>query len=121
MTANPDPGSRPASRPPSPGGRSVLAADIRLTGDLTSTGTVEILGEIVGDITAQSVVIGGEGHVQGTVRVDNLDVRGRLDGQAICGTFTLRSAAQVMADIVYDTVVIESGAQINGRFSLKKG
>ena len=32
----------------------------------------------------------------------------------------MRATAQVAADVTYATVVIESGAQIEGRFSLAK-
>ncbi|RXL76515.1 polymer-forming cytoskeletal protein, partial [Citrobacter sp. AAK_AS5] len=31
--------------------------------------------------------------------------------------FTMRATAQVAADVTYATLVIESGAQIEGRFS----
>ncbi|MBD3764097.1 MAG: polymer-forming cytoskeletal protein, partial [Rhodobacterales bacterium] len=111
----------PAPSPrPQPGGRSVLAADVRLTGDMTSTGTVEILGEVTGDIRAQMIVIGAEGRVTGKVTADQVEIRGRLDGMADCGGFTLRSSAQVQADVAYDVLIIESGAQINGRFNRRK-
>ena len=57
-------------RPNVPGGRTVLAADIRLSGDLSSTGTVEILGEVSGDITAQTLIVGAEGLVKGSVSAE---------------------------------------------------
>jgi cytoskeletal protein CcmA (bactofilin family) len=99
-----------------PGGRSVLSADIRMSGDLTSGGTVEVLGEVNGDIVAQTLIVGGEGRVVGTVRAETLEVRGKLEGKAACVGFTLRAAAQVTAEVTYETLVIESGAVIDGRF-----
>ena len=33
---------------------------------------------------------------------------------------TLRAAAQVAADVTYNTLIIESGAQIEGRFAKSK-
>lgn len=113
--------ARPAPPPrPQPGGRSVLAADVRLTGDLTSSGTVELQGEIAGDIAAQTIVIGPEGRVNGKLTADQIEIRGRLDGMADCGGLTLRSHAQVQADVAYDTLTVESGAQIDGRFNRRK-
>lgn len=116
MNTIPETDARGAARPNS-GTRSVLSADIRLSGDLTSSGTVEVLGEINGDIVAQTLIVGGEGRVVGTVRAETLEVRGTLEGKASCVSFTLRAAAQVTAEVNYETLVIESGAQVDGRFA----
>jgi cytoskeletal protein CcmA (bactofilin family) len=107
---------RLAGRPAS-GAKSILSADIRLSGDLTSSGTVEVLGEITGDVVAQTLIVGGEGKATGTVRAETLEVRGKLEGKASCVSLTLRAAAQVTAEVNYETLVIESGAQIDGRFA----
>ena len=107
-------------RPNVPGGRTVLAADIRLSGDLRSTGTVEILGEVSGDITAQTLIVGAEGLVKGSVSAEAVEVRGTLDGKVSCLSFTLRSSAVVTAEVNYDILIIESGAQIDGRFKRAK-
>lgn len=100
--------------------RSILSSDLRIVGEITSTGTVEILGEVEGSITAQGLIIGGEGSVSGQVSADSVEVKGKLDGRVDSNAFTLRAAAQVAADISYSTLVIESGAQIEGRFTRNK-
>ena len=120
-----DPTSAPTpSRPAAPGGnagRSVLGADLRITGEITTTGSVEILGEIDGNITANGLIVGQEGRVTGSVSAQTVEVRGKLDGKVACDSFTLRSSAQVKADITTAGIVIESGAQIEGRFLKAKG
>jgi cytoskeletal protein CcmA (bactofilin family) len=118
-TAETDLSARSA-RPGVPGGRTVLASDIRLSGDLSSTGTVEILGEVTGDISAQTLVVGAEGQVKGSVRAETVEVRGHLEGKVSCLSFTLRSSAIVTAEVNYDQLIIESGAQIDGRFAHAK-
>jgi cytoskeletal protein CcmA (bactofilin family) len=115
-TAAPTP---PSPRPPSPGGnagRSVLGADLKITGEITTTGSVEVLGEIDGNITAHGLIIGQEGRVKGSVQAQTVEVKGKLDGKVACESFTLRSSARVKADITTAGVVIESGAEIEGRF-----
>ena len=97
-------------------GRSVLGADLRITGEITSTGSVEVLGEIDGNITAQGMVIGHEGRVTGSVTADAVEVKGRLEGKVASRSFTLRSSAVVKADVATDTIIIESGATMEGRF-----
>lgn len=118
--AETDPAARGAPRPDVPGGRTVLAADIRLSGELTSAGTVEILGEVAGDIRAQTLIVGAEGAMTGTVSAETVEVRGTLDGKVSCLSFALRSASVVTAEVNYDTLTIESGARIDGRFTRAK-
>jgi cytoskeletal protein CcmA (bactofilin family) len=115
-TAETDPSLRAPARPAAPGGRTVLAADIRLTGDLTSSGTVEVLGMVTGDLTAQTLIIGAEGHIKGSVNAEIVEVRGHLEGKVTCQSFTLRASAIAAAEVKYATLIIESGAQIEGRF-----
>ncbi len=118
-TAETDASTRSA-RPGVPGGRTVLASDLRLSGDLSSTGTVEILGEVIGDISAQTLIVGAEGQVKGSVHAETVEVRGHLEGKVSCLSFTLRSSAIVTAEVNYDQLIIESGAQIDGRFAHAK-
>lgn len=120
-----DPTSPPAiPRPTTPGsnaGRSVLGADLRITGEVVSTGSVEVLGEIDGNITAHGLLIGQEGRVKGSVKADTVEVKGKLDGKVACESFTLRSSASVRADVTTSGIVIESGAAMDGRFLKAKG
>ena len=114
----------PAPRPATSGanvGRSVLGADLRITGEITSTGSVEVLGQIDGNISAHGLIIGQEGRVTGSVSAETVEVKGRFDGKVTCDTVTLRSTAVVTADITTTTVVIESGASVEGRFLKPKG
>lgn len=119
-TAETDMAPRTPGRPNAPGGRTVLASDIRLSGDLSSSGTVEILGEVTGDVSAQTLIVGAEGLLKGSVSAEAVEVRGHLEGKVSCLAFTLRSSAIVMAEVNYDTLVIESGAQIDGKFKYAK-
>jgi cytoskeletal protein CcmA (bactofilin family) len=113
--------TRPTSGSLGSNTRSILSSDLRIVGEITSTGTVEILGEVEGSITAHGLIVGSEGSVTGQISADTVEVKGKLDGRVSSNTFTLRAAAQVAADITYSTVVIESGAQIEGRFTRAKG
>jgi cytoskeletal protein CcmA (bactofilin family) len=122
-----DPASAPTPPIPRPSAtgsnsaRSVLGADIKITGEITTTGSVEILGEIDGNITANGLIIGQEGRVKGSFAAQTVEVRGKLDGKVACESFTLRSSAEVKADITTSGIVIESGARIEGRFLKPKG
>jgi cytoskeletal protein CcmA (bactofilin family) len=103
------------------GNRSVLSSDLKIVGEISSSGAVEILGEVEGTVTAHSLTIGAEGRMSGDVSAETVEIKGKLEGRVSSHTFTLRAAAQVKADVNYATLVIESGAQIEGRFVLNKG
>ena len=100
--------------------KSVLAADLRITGEVSSTGTIEVLGEIEGNITSKGLIVGAEGRVSGTVSAENVEVRGKLDGSVATHGFALRASAEVQADVLYSTLTIESGALIEGKFAMNK-
>lgn len=124
MFSKPDtpPAAPQTTRAPNPNaGKSVLASDLRITGEITSTGAVEVYGDIEGNLAARNLLIGGEGAVKGTVSAETVEVKGKLDGRVSSQSFTLRATAQVEADVTYTSLVIESGAQIEGRFTRPKG
>ena len=116
----------PTTAPPAVGGlrtsnaKSVLAQDLRITGEISSSGTIEILGEVDGTIHARGLTVGPEGRVSGTVTAEVVEIKGKLDGKVASQSFTLRAAAEVVAEVTYTTLVIESGATIEGKFALNK-
>lgn len=93
-----------------------LAQDLRITGNLKAAGTVEVLGTVEGDIAAGKLIVGTEGRVNGKIRAEIVDVLGTLDGSVSCRNLTLRSAAKVKAQVTYESLTIESGAEIEGKF-----
>lgn len=115
-----DPTSAPTvPRPSAPGtnsARSVLGPDLRITGEVSSSGSVEVLGEIDGNITANGLIIGQEGRVKGSITAHTVEVKGKFDGKVACESFTLRATSEVKADVTTAAIVIESGARIEGRF-----
>lgn len=124
FSKTPDPTSAPISPAPrtATGGntKSVLAQDLRITGEISSTGTIEVLGEIEGNLTARGLIVGAEGRMTGTVSAETVEVKGRLEGRVATHAFALRASAEVAADVAYTTLVIESGALIEGKFTLNK-
>jgi len=119
-TADPTAAPLPQASRPASNTKSVLAHDLKIVGEITSNGTIEVLGEIEGNLSARGVVVGAEGRMSGSVSAETVEVKGKLLGRVASDTFTLRAAAQVAADITYTHLVIESGAQIEGKFILAK-
>ncbi len=106
---------RPDRATPS-GKTSVLGADLKITGEITCAGNIEIQGDVDGTITAKGLVVGPDGKVTGIVTAETVEVKGRLDGKVTSKSFSLRATAVVAADVTYSSITIENGAQIEGRF-----
>lgn len=113
-----DPTASPTPR--SSNARSVLASDLRITGEISSTGLVEIMGEVDGNITARGVILGAEGRLSGQISAETVEIKGKLDGKVTSSDFSMRASAQVTADVTYKTLVVDSGAQIDGRFTVSR-
>ncbi len=99
------------------GQRSVLASDLRVDGIVATEGALEIHGRIDGEVAADSLVLGDEGTVSGKIRTNQADLRGEVKGELVSTRLTLRSGARVEADVTCATLVIEAGAQVEGRFA----
>ena len=95
--------------------RTLLARDIRVTGNLFSEGTVEIEGQFDGDVEARSIVIASGARVTGRLKAATVDLRGTHQGEIEARSVTMHAEARVNADIRTGAISIETGAQVNGQ------
>ncbi len=96
------------------GGRSHLGAGSRITGELYFPGTVELPGYVSGRVEAAAIVIEEAGDVEGELSATNIAVKGRFNGRIRGGMVKLHASARVSGDITYESLSIESGAQLDG-------
>ena len=71
---------------------TVIGAGCKLTGEIRTDHTVQIHGEVIGNIVAETVVIGRGGRVVGEVQTPVLFLHGTLDGPATVNTANVFSA-----------------------------
>jgi cytoskeletal protein CcmA (bactofilin family) len=114
------PPSKP-TRPSSIGaaaGKSVISNDLRIIGQslkIISRGTLQVDGEVEGDVGGAEIIIGEQGKVTGTVAAERVIVRGRISGVIRAMTVALQSTARVEGDIHHMSLAIEQGAEFDGR------
>lgn len=101
---------------PKVAGRSYLSSDLTITGEMVSTGAVELHGELDGNARAGDLTIGDEGRLKGRISAENVEVRGKVSGKISCAKLGLRASAEVKADVNYQELTIDSGAQVGGKF-----
>ncbi|MDG1377573.1 MAG: polymer-forming cytoskeletal protein [Yoonia sp.] len=93
---------------------SVLSSDLLVTGNLKTTGDIQIEGQVDGDIRAHLLTVGEGATVKGEVIADDVVVNGRVIGRVRGLKVRLTSTARVEGDIIHKTIAIESGAHFEG-------
>jgi cytoskeletal protein CcmA (bactofilin family) len=96
---------------------NIINAGTSIVGDISSEGDLRIDGSVKGTITVKSkLVLGPSSKVDGDVKAANCDVSGIVNGNMqIAELLTVKATAKVVGDISSQKLVIESGAEFNGR------
>lgn len=100
---------------------SIVSANLRISGNLTSEGDVQVEGTIEGDVRSRSLNIGEGGAVNGEIRADQVTVSGSVTGKMTARTVNLTRTARVNGDIVHETLSIEAGARFEGTCKRQDG
>jgi len=100
----------PKAKPPA----SILSTDLTITGNLRTTGDIQIEGTIEGDVHAHLLTVGEGAVVRGEIVADDVVVNGHVIGRVRGLKVRLTSSAQVEGDIIHKTIAIESGAHFEG-------
>ncbi|MBQ2262257.1 MAG: polymer-forming cytoskeletal protein [Loktanella sp.] len=100
----------PKAKPPA----SVLSSDLLVTGNLKTSGDIQVEGQVDGDIRAHLLTVGEGATVKGEIVADDVVVNGRVIGRVRGLKVRLTSTARVEGDIIHKTIAIESGAHFEG-------
>lgn len=93
---------------------SIVSADLTVTGDLVSSGEIQIDGRVEGDIKCASLIIGISGAVTGEVSAQTVRMHGSVSGQVIAKSVFLASTARMIGDVTHESLAIEPGAFLEG-------
>jgi cytoskeletal protein CcmA (bactofilin family) len=93
---------------------SVLSSDLVITGNLRTTGDIQVEGTVEGDIRAHLLTVGETATIRGEIVADDIVVNGRVVGRVRGLKVRLTSTARVEGDIIHKTIAIESGAHFEG-------
>ncbi|MGR3617384.1 MAG: bactofilin family protein [Paracoccaceae bacterium] len=102
--------SAPKAKPPA----STLSSDLHITGNMKTTGDIQVEGTVEGDIRAHLLTIGESATIKGEVTADDVVINGRIVGRVRGLKVRLTSTARVEGDIIHKTIAIESGAHFEG-------
>jgi cytoskeletal protein CcmA (bactofilin family) len=105
---------QPARPVPRNGAPAIISADLRVVGDMTSAGDIQVDGEVEGDIQSRALTVGEGAHVKGSIAAETVRVCGTVTGQIKANTVTLDKTAKVLGDIMNISLAIEPGAFFEG-------
>ncbi len=102
--------------PPAKG--SVIGSDLAILGQnikIVSKETLQIDGEIHGDVSGKNVNIGRDGLVIGAVCATVVKIDGGVQGTVRAKEVLLNADAKVSGDLVQQSLIIKEGAEFDGR------
>lgn len=93
---------------------SLLSSDLTITGNVKTSGDIQVEGIVEGDIRAHLLTVGESATIKGEIVADDVVVNGRVIGRVRGLKVRLTSTARVEGDIIHKTIAIESGAHFEG-------
>ena len=99
---------------------TIIGAGCKLTGDIKTDHTVQIHGNVIGNVIADTVVIGRGGKVVGKVHANNLFLHGMLDGPATVNIANVFSNAQMTGTLSYYTLNITGNTGLECKLAKRK-
>ena len=94
---------------------SVIGASLHFVGEIRSTGSVRVEGQVKGKVAARNLTVGQSGGIDGDVAAEMAEINGLITGDLAADTVVLGSGAQVVGDITYGSLAMEPGARFEGR------
>jgi cytoskeletal protein CcmA (bactofilin family) len=96
---------------------SVFGADIRIKGDVVASADLHVDGRVEGDVSCTSLVQGESGEIVGGVMAESARLSGTVRGTISVRDLVVLKTARIHGDVHYDSLTIEQGAQVDGRFA----
>jgi len=91
------------------------------TGTIESKASIQVNGKVVSDMKVDaSLVVGQKGLVEGSITAGFVLVAGKIVGNVeVLNQIHLTKTAVVIGDIVCQSIVIDDGAKIDGKFAMR--
>lgn len=99
---------------------SIISSSVKITGDVTTSGSIRVDGKVDGNVLADGLFILGEnGVIKGDIKGHTVNLGGKIDGAVNAAEkITLEAKCVLNGDITSKILVIEPGAFFNGKSSM---
>lgn len=96
---------------------SVLGADVAIKGNVEASADLHVDGTVEGDLHCTSLVQGESSRIEGGITADSARLSGTIKGTITVRELVILKSARIDGDVHYETLTIEQGATVNGRFA----
>jgi cytoskeletal protein CcmA (bactofilin family) len=96
---------------------SVIGPDVIIRGNIEASADLHVDGKVIGDIACASLVMGDASSVEGQIVAESARISGAVSGTIRVRELVVLRGASVEGDVSYETISIEQGAAVNGRFA----
>ena len=113
----------PAWQPADAGSASIVAADTSWDGNVQSSGSLHVHGNISGQVRVDGDMYIADGAtVNADVQAGGVTVAGTLEGTVDCsGRFEVLPTGRVSANVAAPRLVVHEGAQVVGKLRMTSG
>src|SRR3954468_8702788 len=94
---------------------SFIGPEVVVTGNVETEGRLHVDGRIVGDVRCGVLSQGESGAVIGNIVAGEARLAGLVDGAVEAGALSLEASARVTGDVLYESIGIARGAEVEGR------
>lgn len=107
--------------PEGAGGTSVIAAGLKIVGDVETAGTLKIEGTVQGSIRgARQVTVGRTGVIQGDIQAEEIVIGGRVVGTVNASDrVEIQANSVIEGDIHTRSIVVFEGGLLNGNVRME--
>ncbi len=102
---------------------TIIGKGTVLDGNVKVQNSIRVDGKVIGNIRAtDTVFVGKDGVVEGGVHSKDLLLAGKIKGNiVVSGKVFLESKSFIQGDIKASRLVVDDGAQFDGKCSMKEG
>ena len=100
---------------------SYLGSEVTVTGDIATASELQLDGKVHGDVRCGALIQGESGEVRGNIKAAEAKLAGLVDGAVEADALTLEATARVTGDILYESLSVAAGAEVEGRFKRRRG
>jgi cytoskeletal protein CcmA (bactofilin family) len=101
--------------------KSVFAADLHVSGDVTSKGDLDVFGHVEGSVSVRELIIAQNASVSGQVKASSTMIAGRVEGHLDSDHVAIEGSGGMDGDVSYRTLSMVVGGALNARCTPRQG
>lgn len=96
---------------------SVIGTDVSIKGNIEASADLHVDGKVEGDIACASLVQGDQSRIEGVITAETARLAGTVKGTISVRQLVVLKTARIEGDVHYESLTIEQGAHVDGRFA----